>query len=169
MDCLRTLNRKERFHLLHDALGFAGQTFILGHDYRARLSDCLGLAVPYDAYVAMDYQLNWLERAVLGKYGRRNIQDVDLLVAFADGTVTHLVLIEAKCDSPWDQRQLDAKVDRIAPIFTDRSDVVPRFVLTSMECPHLIVDVSRWPAWMHNDDMSYWVPLHAPEKMRVAA
>ena len=116
----------------------------------------------------MDYQLNWLERAVRGCYGQRNIEDVDLLVGFASGDITHLVLVEAKCDSPWSQKQLDSKVERIARIFEGSTRVLPRWVLTSPE-PPAFIDISRWPAWMRSDSGPYWVPLRAPEKPRVAA
>ena len=54
---LRSFNRKERFILLSDALGKER----LADDFRTRVGDCIGVRVPADAYVAMDYHLDWLQ------------------------------------------------------------------------------------------------------------
>ena len=162
---LKALNRKERFHLLHDALGFADQTFILGYAFRARLADCLELDIPHNAFVAMDYQLNWLERAVLGQYGQRNIQDVDLLVAFEREGVTHLILVEAKCDSEWDGRQLESKVTRLRELFAEAPPGVRgHFVLTSKHAP-TEVEARDWPAWMRRNALEpHWIKLHVTDR-----
>ncbi len=55
---LKRFNRKERFYLIGSALGNA--TFRLGDDVRHRLSKLLDLFIPADAFVAMDYPLDWL-------------------------------------------------------------------------------------------------------------
>ena len=167
---IKTLNRKERFHLLHDALGFVDQTFVLGHPFRARLSARLDLPIPFDAYVAMDYQIVWLERAILGQPGRLNIQDVDLLVAF-DADPLQLVLIEAKCDAEWDESQLASKVARLSALFEGVTSATPHFVFTSIVAPNLQDGVADWPEWMRRadrPDRPYWFPLQVPAG-RIAA
>ena len=57
---LRSFNRKERFILLSDALG----RDTLGDAFRERLGEAIGVAVPDDALVAMDYHLDWLQMAL---------------------------------------------------------------------------------------------------------
>ena len=133
IDYLRLLNRKERFHLLREALGET--TFRLDERFRTRLQSCLrdsprgAVSIPPDAFVAMDYHLDWVGMALrLAADGsvqaRRDRiandglvsgtqQDVDLLVAFPDGPTTHLVMIEAKGDTHWRNEQLDRKAERL--------------------------------------------------------
>ena len=163
---LRSFNRKERFILLREALG----RDTLGDAFRRRLGDCIGVTVPASAFVAMDYHLDWLQMAlylartpdphprirkqdVLGK-GQRdfnaNQMDIDLLVAFDEGATTHLVLIEAKMETGWRNRQMYEKAKRLRQILgdpPDRSLADPCFVLLSPRRPQqLKVDV--WPGWM---------------------
>ena len=65
IDHLKAFNRKERFILLHEALGFHGQSFRMSANFSQRLGDCLGVRVPENAFVAMDYHLDWLQIALL--------------------------------------------------------------------------------------------------------
>ena len=89
---LRSFNRKERFFLLRHALGVS--TFRLDKAFREALGDEMGLSIPNDAWVAMDYHLDWLQMAVYlaGKPKppgpirnegliKANQEDIDLLVA----------------------------------------------------------------------------------------
>ncbi len=55
---LRQLNRKERYYLVAQALGI--REFRLGDDFRGQLAAVVGREIPQDAFVAMDYHLNWL-------------------------------------------------------------------------------------------------------------
>ncbi len=105
---LRSFNRKERFYLLQAALG--EDTFSLAPGFRERLENELGLTVPRDAFVAMDYHLDWIALALylsvtpdppdrIPKAGslaevNKSQMDIDLLVAFNAGATTHIVLIE---------------------------------------------------------------------------
>ena len=159
---IKDLNRKERFHLLHDALGFENQTFTLCRSFLARLSECLDLSIPFDAYVAMDYQIGWLERAFLGEPVKQNIQDIDLLVAFEDADATHLILMEAKGDSAWDNEQLRKKAKRLGNLFPQQA-VEPHFVLTSPRKPKRIKH-DGWPCWMLPQGSHVWMCLHMPAK-----
>ena len=59
---LRSFNRKERFILLKDALG--QHTFSLDASFRERLRAIINVDVPSDAFVAMDYHLDWLQMAL---------------------------------------------------------------------------------------------------------
>lgn len=68
IDYLQLLNRKERLHLLREALGET--TFRLDERFRTRLQSCLrdsprgAVSIPPDAFVAMDYHLDWIAMAL---------------------------------------------------------------------------------------------------------
>ncbi|MHB1415078.1 MAG: hypothetical protein ACYC1C_07475 [Chloroflexota bacterium] len=55
---LWSFNRKERFFLVGQALG--NPSFTLSAQFRGRLGESFGLQVPENAFVAMDYHLDWL-------------------------------------------------------------------------------------------------------------
>ena len=116
IDYLKWFNRKERFILLDHVLGQrCEEVFRLNNDFRKELADKLRLeGIPCNAYVAMDYHLDWLQMALYladkdgrsdaesgesipnpesdssseGKVFRRlfqgNQEDIDLLVAFEE-------------------------------------------------------------------------------------
>ncbi|PLX88390.1 MAG: hypothetical protein C0618_04300 [Desulfuromonas sp.] len=142
---LKAFNAKERYFLLayvqdQDALQ-------LGPFFRGQLSQKLGVMVPKDAFVAMDYHLDWLYAALhVAVYGpegsgpggshenvlekvageqkqKRMIQgqqeDADLLIAFDLDGVTHLILIEAKGVTSWGNTQMRSKALRLKQIFHD--------------------------------------------------
>ena len=193
IDYLRLLNRKERFHLLHRALGKT--TFHLDECFRTRLQSCLsgslrgGASIPPDAFVAMDYHLDWIgmalhlaadgsERARHDRFPLKGIvhdglvsgtqQDVDLLVAFSDGATTHLVMIEAKGDTRWRNVQLDRKAQRLDWIFSgDRpwsDSIAPHFLLMSPTCPKFLTK-KGWPSWMKPNGEPLWLHLPLPEDL----
>jgi len=69
LDALGAFNRRERFILVGWALDRL--TFPLGHEFRQELSKLVGMhpPLPADAYVAMDYNLNWLCAALMWSAG----------------------------------------------------------------------------------------------------
>ena len=144
----------------------------------------LGLTVPVDAFVAMDYHFDWLQMALyltkLPWTGRplientnpelfeANQRDIDLLVAFEDNATTHLVMLEAKVETGWTNRQLDRKADRLCRIFGDPSRIdlaKPHFVLLSPREPERI-DPAAWPGWMKSGSKPRWMKLPRPEDLR---
>ena len=184
IDHLRSFNRKERFILLSEALGRDH----LGEGFRRRLGQAIGVMVPADAFVAMDYHLDWLQMAlyladepepppripkedVLAEGQddyNTNQMDVDLLVAFDQGTTTHLALIEAKVDTGWTNRQMRRKAKRLHYIFGDSPDtefIHPHFALLSPSRPQKL-DMSRWPSWMKRDGTPVWMKLERPRGLR---
>lgn len=176
---LRSFNRKERQILLSEVLRREeGEVvFSLDAGFRERLGDEIGVTVPADAYVAMDYHLDWLSMALhlaatpdLPERIRNdglfeaNQQDVDLLVAFEAADGAHLALIEAKGVTGWDKRQQDSKAQRLRRIFGDGpgSDLAtPHFVLMSPKRPARI-DTTGWPGWMRRGGKPYWLELPLP-------
>ena len=183
---LGLLNRKERFHLLCEALG--KKTFRLEECFRTRLQSCLSgsrrdaVSIPPDAFVAMDYHLDWIAMALRlaadgSERSRRHRiandglvsgtqQDVDLLVAFRDGATTHLVMIEAKGDTGWRNEQLDKKAARLNRIFSDeptlRESIAPHFLLMSPIRPTSLTKYG-WPSWMAPNGEPLWLRLSLPE------
>lgn len=193
IDYLGFLNRKERFHLLCEALGET--TFRLEERFRTRLQSCLSgsphgaVSITRDAFVAMDYHLDWIgmalrlaadvpERALPDRFPLDGIandglvsgtqQDVDLLVAFPDGPTTHLVMIEAKGDTDWRNEQLDEKAERLDWIFSgDRpwsESIAPHFLLMSPTPPTSLTK-KGWPSWMTLNGEPLWLPLPLPEDL----
>ena len=183
LDHLRAFNRKERFYLLEEALK-GDSTFRLDAGYRKRLGDKIGVPVPADAYVAMDYHLDWIQMALYlaatpkppspipnrdNDLFAANQEDVDLLVAFDRGRPTHLVLVEAKLETGWTNSQLNSKAERLGRIFADGRRGVdlarPHFVLTSpKESSDIRTDV--WPKWMKCDGKPVWMELNHPPGLR---
>ena len=97
-----------------------------------------------------------------------NQEDVDLLVAFeSDGTV-HLVFIEAKGDTAWNNRQLRSKAKRLTEIFgseiSKTATVQPHLVLLSPTASKGI-DTRKWPSWMRRD-LDLWMKLPWPTTMK---
>ena len=68
----------------------------------------------------MDYHLDWIHASLFltlpgndsqavhpnsGRVATGTQEDVDLLVAFEEGDITHLLLIEAKAETGWTNKQ----------------------------------------------------------------
>lgn len=163
---LALFNAKERFFLVGYALG--NPEFRLGEAFRAALGRAINIAVPDDAYCAMDYHLDWIYAALYAsEHGDADVcdnaeehikghqEDVDLLVAFEHDGVTQLVLIEAKAATSWSNDQAGSKTERLTKMFGAEGDRWPRvrpwFVLVSPNAPAKL-DLSTWPAWTRGSD-----------------
>ena len=178
---LERFNRKERFILLSDALGGErGEAFSLNRGFRETLANEIYVLVPKDAFVAMDFHLDWLQMAlyladhddslpcVIPNEGNRlvsgNQEDIDLLIAFEDSGTreTHIVLVEAKADTGWTNKQLTSKAERLCLIFDKQSygTVKPHFILMSPKPPKKI-ETNAWPHWMRarTPNAIHWLPL----------
>jgi hypothetical protein len=106
----------------------------------------------------MDYHLEWLYAALRGTeigqpyhntgFVKGNQEDVDLLVAFRDGTSTRVILLEAKGDTAWSNPQMKSKAERPRVAFDGVDDSVkPHFAFVSPTLPqHLISE--GWPSWI---------------------
>ena len=188
---LRSLDRKERFAVLREALGFHPETPRLDGCFRTRLSECIGTDVPECAFLAMDYHLDWIQLALhfaetpdiepgspfpRNGFGdiNKDPEDIDLLVAFeqpaADSPKTHLVLIEAKAYLPWTNKQLKSKVRRLAAIFgaegKRHATVCPHFVLMTGRISEKI-RTKCWPDWTKTGDEPFWLEYALPRRRKV--
>jgi hypothetical protein len=180
-DALQAFNRRERHLLVGWVLDRL--TFPLGYEFRKALSRALGgELVPADSYVAMDYNLNWLAGALMWAAGDTNEgkavpyeashgvelsdnSDTDLLIAFARGTSTEVVLLEAKGFTPWDRKQLRHKIKRLNSIFGEDGKrfetVAPRWVFVSPGPPPTDLE---WATWMKEPggEAPRYIPLPQP-------
>jgi len=174
---LRAFNRKERFYLIGLALG--RPDFALSDNFRDRLADTFDLDVPPDAFVAMDYHLDWLYAATLLPSVQdhktthpnsdglitANQEDLDLLVAFEEGQATHLVLLECKGVTGWSNKQFCSKMARLKKIFgldgRKYPAVQPHFGLISpRESKGL--DKSCIPTWLLRKDQLPYIKMPIP-------
>lgn len=173
LDYLERFNRKERFLLVGWALG--NEDFTLGKAFIERLNRELELSIsPAGAFVAMDYHLDWLWASlVLGTEGGEDTshenpsevvrkdgrstrvigatqEDVDLIIAYNQGVVSHIVIIEAKGVTGWTNKQMESKAERLKAYFGDEGgkwpSVTPHFVIVSpKKMPPNGLNLSRWP------------------------
>ena len=181
---LRFLDRKERFAVLREVLGFHPQAPTLDCDFRRKLTKCIGAKVPKTCFLAMDYHLDWIELAIHWAKNpsiqpgchfrpdfaiKGNQEDIDVLVAFrelgATKITTHLVMIEAKAYSSWDNKQLESKTTRLSEIMEKvrmPDELQPHFVLmTGAEGKG--VKYNSWCTWMKTQEKQpFWLKYNLP-------
>lgn len=187
LDHLVALNRKERFFLVAEALGNPG--FRLGTDFQGRLADAIGVPFESEAVVFMDYHLDWLYAALVlgtsenpdqivaapggadGPNVNANQEDVDLLVGFEHEGQVHLVMVEAKFESPWTSKQFRSKTTRLTGMFGSDGaafpGVVPHLVLASpKDTTGNRLPLDGIPEWVAPGGAIPWVPIGATEAGR---
>jgi hypothetical protein len=162
IEYLESFNRNDRFFLVGATLG--KPTFELDSEFSGLLGEKFALNVPQDAFVAMDYHLDWIyASAYLNREGldesarHRNEegrvsgtqQDIDLIVVFETAETTQIIMLEAKAETAWSQKQADSKIDRLAKTIGPTSDafsrVQPHFGLMSPRQP-LKLKTAGWPS-----------------------
>ena len=195
IEILESFNRKERFFLLAQALGHRSKegdaNFKLDAKFREELCRKLGLDIPCDAFVAMDYHLDWLHASLIyferGQeaplFGRNyetvdgkqcavmkgTQEDSDLLVAFhsKQDEIYNIILVEAKAYSGWTNSQLKSKADRLRQIFCDDgkrySKVKPYFCLMGPSVSAGL-DYQVLPRWTKRQGQPVWLELPLPVK-----
>ena len=183
IEYLKSFNRKERFHLVGQLLG--NSEFNLDPNLFRKILDLLELDTPTYYFSAMDYHLDWiyasLELAhsdVNGPKKRDNLcisatqEDVDFLLAFVDDSGnTHIVMVEAKGDTSFTNKQLQSKANRLSAIFGASSEkwpnVIPHFLICSPVQPSLL-ETKNVPSFMLNEsnDGFIWFRLYMPSNQR---
>jgi hypothetical protein len=197
-----SFNRKERYFLFSYATGNSDRGLKLSDAFLKDLGEALGLTVPEDARGYIDYHLDWLHAAVVLADGRAsedgpwpnkddvetgtwkvatgNQEDIDLLVVYEVEDVTWVLLVEAKGESSWTNKQLQSKEKRLAKIFgpgaiADGAKIQPRFCLMSPVESTLLLsgDANGWPKWMLRPPCALpgkgdiaWLPLKMAEERR---
>ena len=182
LEHLESFNRKERFFLVGNALG--NPDFQLSTEFQAKLLEAFAIRPPNSAFVAMDYQLDWLHASLFlalpenddegvhlntETVASGNQEDIDLLVAFEADDITHLLLIEAKAETGWTNKQTLSKAERLQRIFGKDGarypQVKPYFGLTSPRHPKQL-ESELWPSWMTRDGQPIWFELKVPTGRR---
>ncbi|WP_433165083.1 hypothetical protein [Kribbella sp. CA-247076] len=173
---LRRFDSHERGLLLQ---WVAGEPFRVGGALRSAISRAVGIEPPADAFVAMDYTLDWLYAAVQATLAEDDSlpqpwpskgelaaspEDVDLIVAWEgpDGCA-HLILIEAKGFTGWSNTQLKRKVMRLDSIFAgelrNRFDV---HLFLAGPQPSAGLKITDWPEWTRPDGRTRFLAIDDP-------
>lgn len=191
---LQTFNRKERFVVIQTVHGNESDFVSLSEAFRKKIHNSLGgdPPIPSSVFLATDYHLDWIEVALVRTADSKislstpfespsprintNQQDIDLLVAFNSlvngGSLTDLVLIEAKAYTGWNNEQLRSKVERLQEIFGDgsgrkyRSIVRPWLVLMSPKESNRI-EHDYWPTWMKPYGGPQWLIYNLPDREKI--
>lgn len=183
IELLESFNRKERFFLISQALG----NFQMSDHFRRELGKTVSIEIPAGSFTAMDYHLDWLTAALVAhgagnkgelfdNPGQQTIhgtqEDIDLLVAFRAESLYHIILVEAKGDTGWTNKQMRSKANRLTQIFGlnggKYADVHPHICLTSPKKPSQRLKDGEWPAWMRKGGNSFnWLELNFPGNRRI--
>ena len=183
IEYLTSFNRKERFLLIGQMLG--NEPFHLAPDMLQKIAGMLGVPPPDEYFAAMDYHLDWiaasLDLAAKNDEGprmrdinciRATQEDVDFLIAFEDeDKLTHIVMIEAKGDTAFSQKQLNSKATRLTAIFGNEGDqwpsVVPHFIICSPRTPTRI-KINHLPNFLLNNENNaiLWFELNMPTNLQ---
>jgi hypothetical protein len=97
-------------------------------------------------------------------------EDVDLLVAFEDSGLTHVIMLEAKGVGAYDNSQFKHKMDRLRSIFGETGStfakVKPHFGLISPHEPkHLDPDGDVCLSWLKVNGKVPWLRMQIPERL----
>jgi hypothetical protein len=176
---LKLFNRKERYFLIAQALG--NNNFTLSESFRKLISTKLDLFIPPDAFAAMDYHLDWIYASLFASTKdnlnfielnelklNKNQEDIDFLIAFKEGTQYHLILIEAKAETGWTNKQIDSKAKKFKEIFgTDKcswENVTPHLLITSPRMPRDL-KLDCLPLYLYRPMNYIWFPLNIPDNL----
>lgn len=176
---LQTLNRKERYWVVNAATQCG---FEISDEFASHLKNN-GIPISQhidksEVFVAMDYHLDWIYASLFLSHQRPgskgpfindiglikgNQEDIDLIVAFPDADnrlITHLVMIEAKGETPWSSAQARSKGARLSAIFEPNwPKVIPHYRIWSPRPTRLKSD--SFPPWAKNENgQLHWLPLH---------
>ncbi len=183
IEYLKSFNRKERFYLIGQLLG--NVEFKLDPSVLEKILDLLELDTPTSYFSAMDYHLDWIYASLELARGHGNEprkresscikatqEDVDFLLAFVDDSGnTHIVMIEAKGDTSFNNKQLQSKAKRLKAIFVKNSEkwsnVIPHFLICSPNKPTRI-NKDNIPSFMLNKNNSdfNWFKLDMPSNQK---
>jgi len=179
---LLSFNSKERFFLIGHILG--NKNFTPSQAFKKNIENSLHLKIPDELFAAMDYHLDWLYASLYLTFngnGESEIvsnsermikaqqEDIDFIMAFAEDTSCHIILVEAKGVTGWTNKQMNSKAMRFGEIFGSDGKrwpgVCPHFLLLSPRRSKRL-NLSNWPVWMIVDGEVPWIELPIPSKLR---
>ena len=179
IEYMKSFNRKERFHLIGQFMG--NQDFRLSNETLNNISELIGVKISTEYFSAMDYHLDWVYASLAISLKSGNIprardldcvtgtqQDVDFILAFEDGnSITHIVMIEAKGKTSFENAQMISKGKRLKAIFGEGGDVwenvKPHFLICSPKKPKNL-KLETLPKFMINKKSGglIWFQLNMP-------
>lgn len=181
---LREFNRKERYYVVANATEGG---FTLAEEFKKMVNHILPtdhqIGSITDAFVAMDYHLDWIYASlVLASQRERkdylfdmpnedgqitaSQEDVDLIIAYPDKFNTnksHLIMFEAKGDTSWTNKQAESKAQRLKSIFGAQNEkwsniVVPHYIIWSPKVTKL--KAHSFPDWAKDvNGCLHWLEL----------
>jgi len=176
---LKSFNRKERFYLVSQALG--NKDFTLSDEFREQVGNKLNISIPSNAFAAMDYHLDWIYASLFAVSKgslhftvenklelNKNQEDVDLFIAFKDDYIYHLILIEAKAESAWTNKQFESKAKKLKSIFGDKEcmwvEIKLYFLITSPRKPRQL-NINSLPSYLKRSIDDIWFKLSIPNDL----
>lgn len=185
---LSQFNRKERFHLLAEALGMQRMENQLDPLFASRLSKLTGLKVPPRVFLAIDYHLDWLYAALQitqveklasdvkwnpasprenvfsrGPEGRRRIyrtpQDIDLLIAY-DEPETKIVQL-LLVEAKFDTSWSNSQLEKKARHLS-RIFGSDENEWAEVAVPHFLIASPREPKNLKREILPAWARVHEP-------
>lgn len=176
---LKNFNRKERFFLIGQVLGNKG--FTLSQSFRDQIGEKLSIEIPVDSFVAMDFHLDWIYATLLASTKESlnfiepnplklnsNQEDIDLFIAFKQNENYHLILIEAKAETGWTNKQLSSKSTKLKAIFGEDKciwkNIIPHFLITSPRKPRDL-KIDLLPLYLQKSMDEIWFQLHIPNDL----
>lgn len=174
---LQSFNSKERFFLIGNILG--NSEFKLSLEFRKKLNDMFDFKISTNVFSAMDYHLDWLyaglqitgnDKDKIYSNKERMIkatqEDIDYMIVSEINNQTHIMLIEAKGVTGWNNKQMDSKALRLKEIFGEEGnkwpEVIPHFLIMSPKQPERL-NLREWPRWMAPLGKVKWLRLSVPE------
>lgn len=171
--------------------------FRLNKDFREKIIRKLGLSkwgVKEESFVAMDYHLDWIAASLFLSCGGLSAnrpfenwekengdqhavieggnRDIDLLIAFqCDSDVTyHLVMVEAKAYTGWENEQFEEKTTRLKQIFGVDGQKYPNVnpylcLMGPKESVGLKTD--NLPGWMKPNGKVIWLNMQLPDSRTI--
>jgi hypothetical protein len=178
---LRALNSKERFYLFTEAVGSDGLK--ISKRYLERIEKVFGIKITENYFAGIDFHLDWIYAALnvidIKDYKMEyqntdgcivgNQEDIDLIIAYEDKGITHIIMVEAKCAGSWNNSQLESKSNRFKSIFNsiDADKIKIHFLLTSPKMP-IKIDKDILSEYMKTNGIIEWIPLtNVPKLIRV--
>lgn len=192
---LKEFNRKERYYVV---AGATEGEFKLSEAFMKTLNEKLPINCKITdrkgAFVAMDYHLDWIYASLFltankgmekqcyempekivekGGLITASQEDVDLIVAYPDledPQKSHLIMIEAKGDTSWNNGQATSKAKRLKTIFeydgVKKANVSPHYIIWSPKEPSDKLDTSAFPQWAKKDGKLCHIELKMPSNLK---
>lgn len=181
---LNEFNRKERFFLVGTALG--NPEFALSSEFKSNIECKLNISIPDNYFASMDYHLDWLFASLNLSFKdykkpifsneqgliKGTQEDIDFLIAYLNQQTNkyHLIMIEAKGVTSWNNEQMTHKALRLNDAFGLNGDdwptVIPHFIFTSPSQPEKL-HTDEFPIWMKPHGHLLWIKMEIADKIRV--